>query len=258
MKRLILLVLGALACTEAPVPESEIGQLEQSVCANVDGVPSTLAALAVATATELKRWEATKDFDLENGYLTLTRSAQRRCADRRCLNTEAILDLQRASYGEVLIGDSVLDPQVLRAELATNFAEQRQCERGGLNGERCVAEPHELSLLSSERGACDTIYTFDARRPNGKLLRHPERLASQLIYAGYPENEYLSFTSTHSTVSIDPTYGLNESGDTTTGTCMAACVAVSATNLTGRCCSCAGINRTYVRSSFNANTYLCT
>jgi len=258
MKRLHLgLLLGTLACTEAPVSSSEIGQMEQGLCANVDGVPSTMAALAVATATELKRWQSTTDFDVRAGFLELTRAGKRRCADGRCRNTEAILDLQRAPYGEVTIGDALLDPDALRGELADNFAEQQRCERDGSRLGRCAAEPHELTLASSEPGACDTVYTFDARRPSGRPLLRPDRLATQLIYAGYPDNEYLSFTSTSSTVSIDPTYGLNESGGTSTGTCTAACVNISMDDLTGRCCSCSGVTRSYERSTFNANIYLC-
>lgn len=236
---------------------SEIGQMEQSVCANVDGVPSAMAALAVATASELKRWRSTTDFELRGGFLALTRAGKRRCADGSCRNTAAVLDLQRAPYGEVLLGDSILDAEVLRAELAENFAEQQRCAAPGNGSKRCGAEPHELNLVSSESGACDTVFTFDATRPNGRPLREPERLASQLIYAGYPENEYLSFTSTSSTVSIDPTYGLNDSGGSSSGACTAACVKISVEDLSGRCCTCAGETRSYRRSTFNASTYLC-
>jgi hypothetical protein len=258
MNRLLFVfVVGGLACTEAPVSSSEIGQIEQGLCANVDGVPSAMAALAVSTASELKRWQSTTDFEVRDGFLALTRAGKRRCADGRCRNTEAVLDLQRAPNGEVIIGDSVLDAEALKAELATNFAEQQRCDAGDDRLGRCTAERHELTLLSSQTGACDTVFTFDATRPNGKPLREPQRLATQLIYAGYPENEYLSFTSTSSTVSIDPTYGLNDSGGTSSGACSAACVKISVDDISGQCCSCAGVTRTYDRSTFNANTYLC-
>jgi hypothetical protein len=259
MKRLyFVLSLAGLACTEAPVSSMDIGQLEQGVCANVDGVPSAMAALAVATASELKRWQSTTDFAVQDGFLALSRAGKRRCEDGRCRNTEAILDLQRAPYGEVVIGDSILDSGALRTELAENFAEQQRCEAGGSRFGRCSAEPHELTLASSESGACDTVFTFDATRPSGKPLREPGRLATQLIYAGYPENEYLSFTSTSSTVSIDPTYGLNDSGGTSTGSCSAACVKISMEDISGQCCSCSGVTRSYTRSTFNASTYLCS
>lgn len=258
MNRLLLVfIAGGLACTEAPVSSSEIGQIEQGLCANVDGVPSTMAALAVATASELKRWQSTTDFEMRDGFLALSRAGKRRCADGGCRNTEAVLDLQRAPLGEVIIGDSMLDSAALRAELATNFAEQKRCESGDESVGRCAAERHELTLASSESGSCDTVFTFDATRPSGRPLREPERLATQLIYAGYPENEYLSFTSTSSTVSIDPTYGLNDSGGTSSGACAAACVKISMEDISGQCCSCAGVTRSYERSTFNASTYLC-
>jgi hypothetical protein len=258
MSRLLFVfAVGGLACTEAPVSSSEIGQIEQGLCANVDGVPSAMAALAVATATELKRWQSTTDFAVRDGFLALTRAGKRRCADGRCPNTEAVLDLQRAPFGEVIIGESTLDAAALRTELASNFAEQQRCEAGDSPFGRCTAERHELTLSSSQSGACDTVFTFDATRPNGKALREPERLATQLIYAGYPENEYLSFTSTSSTVSIDPTYGLNDSDSSSSGACTAACVKVSMTDISGQCCTCSGLTRSYQRSTFNASTYLC-
>jgi hypothetical protein len=258
MNRLrFVFIVGALACTEAPVSSSDIGQIEQGLCGNVDGVPSTMAALAVATASELRRWQSTTDFELRGGFLALTRAGKLRCADGRCPNTEAVLDLQRAPFGEVVIGDAMLDAEALRGELASNFAEQQRCGVGDGPFGRCTSERHELTLASSESGACDTVFTFDATRPNGKPLREPERLATQLIYAGYPENEYLSFTSTSSTVSIDPTYGLNESDGTSSGACTAACVKISADDISGQCCSCSGVTRSYHRSTFNASTYLC-
>jgi hypothetical protein len=247
--------LTLLACTEAPLTSDEVGQMEQSLCSNVDGVPSALAALAVATATELKRWEPTTDFQMKDGFLALTRAGKRQCSDGRCWNTQTLLDLQRAPAGAVQLGSVALDPNSYRAELEQNFRQQQRCE--STRGDGCSAERHELTLESSASGACDTVFTFHAAAPNGSALKSPSKLATQLIYAGYPENEYLSFASTSSTVSIDPTYGLNDDGTTQTGSCTAACVKVSSTNLTGDCCSCNGATHTYVRSIFSASFYIC-
>jgi hypothetical protein len=250
-----VLALTLLACTEAPLTGDEIGQMEQSLCSNVDGVPSALAALAVATATELKRWEPTTDFQIKNGYLALTRAGKRQCADDRCWNTQTLLDLQRAPAGVVQLGNEALDPESYTSALKANFRQQQRCD--STRGDGCSAERHELTLASSESGACDTVFTFHAAAPNGSALRNPSKLANQLIYAGYPENEYLSFASTDSTVSIDPTYGLNDYGTTETGSCTAACVKSSWANISGDCCSCNGATRTYVRSIFSATFYLC-
>src|SRR5690606_16097284 len=122
------------------------------------------------TATELRRWKPTTDFDMRGGFLELTRAGKRRCEDGNCWNTQAILDLQHAPDGAVILGDDVLDADNLRRELAENFREQQRCERrrGGRKRERCVAERHELELASVESGACDTVFTFHATSPNGK------------------------------------------------------------------------------------------
>jgi hypothetical protein len=253
------MTLALLACTEAPLPSGEIAQMEQALCSNIDGVPSAMAALAVATATELKRWQPATDFQLRDGRLALTRTGKRQCADDSCWNTQSILDLQRAPDGTVQLGGSILDGENLRSELVANFRDQLRCEARGVgNGlEQCSAERHELTLESSTSGACDTVFTFHATAPNGNALRDPARLASKLIYVGYPENEYLSFRSTSSTVSIDPTYGLNDSGTTTTASCSATCTKLSLTNIAGTCCNCNGVTSTLVRSAFSAAVFLC-
>jgi hypothetical protein len=254
-----VVLLTLFACTEAPLSVEEIGQMEQALCANADGAPSAMAALAVATATELGRWQPTQDFQVNQGLLALTAAGKRHCADGTCWNTQAILDLQRAPLGVVTLGDVSFDGEAFRGELETNFRQQLRCEsqRDELGRDTCQAERHELTLDSVASGACDTVFTFHATTPDGGSLSKPERLANKLIYVGYPENEYLSFTSTGKTVSIDPTYGLNPSDGTGAGSCTAACTKTSATNITGECCTCNGEVRSFVRSAFSTTTYLC-
>jgi hypothetical protein len=233
--------------------------MEQTLCANVDGVPSAMAALAVAAATELGRWQPTQDFRVRRGLLELTPVGKRQCEDGRCWNTQAILDLQHAPSGTVMLGSTSFDGEAFRDELQANFREQSTCEarRDSRGRDTCQAERHELTLDSTAIGSCDTIYTFHATAPDGTALDEPEKLANKLIFVGYPENEYLSFTSTGKTVSIDPTFGLNSSDGTSSGSCTAACTLLSSTNITGNCCSCNGTIRSYVRSAFSITTYLC-
>jgi hypothetical protein len=254
-----IITLALFACTEAPVSSESIGQMEQALCANGDGVPAAMAALAVATATELGRWQPAKDFILNDGQLALTAVGKRVCADGRCWNTQAILDLQGVPSGEMTLGGMDFDGKVFRSELESNFRQQLRCESDvtSRGKDTCDAERHELKLDSVSSGACDTVFTFHATAPNGAPLVNPERLANKLIYAGYPENEYLSFTSTGKTVSIDPTYGLNPTDGTGAGSCTAACSKVSSTNIAGDCCSCNGVTHTYVRSAFSTTLYLC-
>jgi hypothetical protein len=254
-----VVLLTLFACTEGPLQSEEIAQMEQTLCANVDGVPSAMAALAVATATELGRWQPTEDFRVRRGLLELTPAGKRRCDDGRCWNTQAILELQRAPSGLVTLGDTSFNGEAFRGELEANYREQLSCEsrRDSRGRETCQAERHQLTLDSVASGSCDTVFTFHATTPQGEALDRPAQLANKLIYAGYPENEYLSFTSTGKSVSIDPTFGLNPTDDTTSGSCSAACTKVSATNIAGSCCSCGGEIRSYVRSAFSTTTYLC-
>jgi len=234
--------------------------MEQTLCANVDGVPSALAALAVATATELGRWQPTQDFHVSQGLLALTAAGKRHCADGRCWNTQAILDMQRAPSGVVTLGDVSFDGETFRAELESNFRQQLRCEsqRDELGRDTCQAERHELTLDSAASGACDTVFTFHASAPDGAPLSKPERLANKLIYVGYPENEYLSFTSTGNAVSIDPTYGLNPSDGTAAGSCTAACTKISATNIAvSAACATARCGRSYARRSAPRCTSAC-
>lgn len=255
-KLLPFVPLILLACNEAPLPSETISQMEQALCENGDGVPSALAALAVATASELGRWQPTEDFRISRGQLALTAGGKRRCDAGYCWNIEAILDLQEAPSGQVVLGGMSFDAKRFRHSLLKNFEEQQRCE--ATHGRRdCPAERHVLSLDSVSPGACDTLYTFRATAIDGSPLKAPEQLANRLIYAGYPENEYLSFSSTETSVSIDPTYWLNPVDDMSSGACSAACMQVSRNNLAGSCCSCNGVNGTFERSSWSASTFVC-
>jgi hypothetical protein len=94
------------------------------------------------------------------------------------------------------------------------------------------------------------------------MLEHPGRPRpaeerEQREASGVVLNANNFVSSTGTTVSIDPTYGLDDDGTTSTATCSAACTKMSATSQAGKCCSCSGTTGTYVKSTINANTYLC-
>ena len=52
-----------------------------------------MAALAVSTATELKRWQPLRDFAWQNNRLVLTSEGRAQCGGS-CPNTQALLDMQ--------------------------------------------------------------------------------------------------------------------------------------------------------------------
>jgi hypothetical protein len=240
----------------------EIGEIEQSMCSNSDGVNSVLAALAASAAKELKRWNPTVDFAAgtagSNWYTTLTPTGKARCAGGNCVNTQALLDLQKAPPNSVKFGSIVLNSNNLVSQLTSKWNEQKNCElRGGTGDANCSAELHTLTFMSKVAGACDTIFTYAAKNTSGGNLVAPGQLKNKLIFNGGTGNPFLSFTSTGTTVSIDPTYGLNEDGTTSTGGCSAACTKISATSVAGQCCSCNGATKAYVKSPWSGTTFLC-
>lgn len=238
----------------------ELGTAHQSLCANGDGVNSAMAALAVAAAKELGRWQPTTDFTQHSSpwSLILTSTGKNQCADKKCWNTQAILDLQKAPPNTVKFGNIVLNSNNLVSTLVARWNEQRNCEsRGGTGPTNCSAEQHKLTFKSQKAGACDTIFTFDAKTPTGGTLKAPDQLKNKLIWVGGTSNPFLAFSSTGTTVSIDPTYGLNEGGTTTSGSCSNACTRISSTSIAGQCCTCNGATKKYVKSAWNAQTFLC-
>jgi hypothetical protein len=253
--------------------ELELGQTEQALsCDNVDGTNSVMAALAVSVAQELGRWQPGKDLILTstNGTserspgsqqaIKLTRKGKARCADGKCYNTQALLDLQYdQAKGQVQLPDDILlSPAALRSRLAAKLREQLACEAQPSDGQRgnCPVERHELTFIRAEQGGCDTNFIFKATALDGSALKHPAQLKNNLLWVDR-HNPYVAFTSVGDTVSVDPTFGLNESGATTTGSCTAACIIVSSSNLAGQCCSCGGRTDNFIRSAWSATTFLC-
>ena len=237
----------------------DIGQQTAALCSNGDGINSAMAALAVVSGKELRRWQSSRDFRIdEDGRLALTATGRARCADGECWNTEAVLDLQLAEPGSVKLGAITFDAEAFSSRLHAKFLEQQRCDdAGGMGDLDCSAEEHTLTFKHQRAGACDTIVSFLAKAPSGRALKHPDQLANKLIFVGYPENDYLSFQAAGAMISIDPTYGLDETGSSAVGSCTVACVRISSVDISGSCCSCNGRTGSLARSAWNANTYLC-
>lgn len=243
---------------DSVMSEENMGTMMEALCANGDGVNSAMAALAVATAKELKRWQPSKDFTIDSSYrLALSATGKAQCSDGKCWNTQAVLDLQKAPLGKVKFGSVSFNADNFRSRLYAEYYEQKDCEARAGAGSNCPVEDHKLTFKSSQAGACDTLFTFGATTPTGGALKNPSLLKNKLIYVGYPENEYLAFSSTGSTVTIDPTGGLNDGGATTGGACAALCTKMSPADVTGQCCSCGGATKKFAKSTFNANVFLC-
>jgi hypothetical protein len=247
------------SCKVSTTSTSTTTTTTSSSCPNPDGTNSVMAALAVATAKELRRWEPLTDFFVSSGELRLTSAGRSRCGDGICRNTQALLDMQKPiSEGQVKVSPTVtLSASALRSRLAAKFGEQAACESrpDNHNGSDCPAEDHNLRFLYSAKGSCDMDFWFEATKVTGGPLQYPAQLKNKLLWVD-THNPYVNFQSSGSTVSIDPTYGLNEDSTSTAGSCTPACTKVSASSVIGACCTCNGTKK-FQRSLFNPYIYFC-
>jgi hypothetical protein len=261
----------ASACSvDATSGNPEEGTTEstgEALCANQDGTNAYMAALAAATARETGRWLPQRDFQWNSTtwQLELSTYGKKRCADGKCFNVQELLNMQNPAANGLVVfpGGDKLNTQILNQRVKALYDRQVVCNNRPDNhtGDDCPVEYHQLTLTKTTNGPCDRMFTFKATATDGSALKEPSQLKNQLIWAGEATdstaNPYLSFQSTSSTVSIDPTLGLTEGDDTTSGSCAAACTMISSTSVTGQCCSCNGVTKTYSRSPFSAGTYLC-
>jgi hypothetical protein len=259
---------------------AEFGTSEQALCSNTGGVNGIMAALAVASANEMRRWLPTRDFqwNASTGQLELSQHAVPRCrpegtgkeSTKDCPNTRALLALQSPlAHGKVTFPDNVkLDSTLLRQTLKKLWDQQVTC----INAGNCPVDYHDLKYHHAETGPCGMRYFYDAFEQcvskDGNLCgptaprvpltaQHAERFANQLLFLGHPSNPFLAFAVKDDRASVDPTYGLTENVSATGGSCRAACTMITTANLTGNCCSCNGKTKRFTRSAFNASTYLC-
>ncbi|HTV22819.1 MAG TPA: RICIN domain-containing protein [Polyangiaceae bacterium] len=126
-------------------------------------------------------------------------------------------------------------------------------------------EPHRLVYShTTKNGPCGDYDWYDISQPNGLSLDDPTSTWVQLIFAGGKQsskgadvNPYIAQQVSGDLVAIDPTSGLNASNATSTGSCTAACVKVSTSNVAGSCCSCQGKTAKFAKATWNASTFIC-
>ncbi|HTV24697.1 MAG TPA: hypothetical protein VMG12_38660 [Polyangiaceae bacterium] len=276
--------------TLAAESDGELGSLEQALqnCANPDGTNAVMAAFAVAVGQELKRWESTKDFVMftTSGQSESSPGMQQaikltsgtgpdgkprgksRCADGKCAKVQAILDMQYEQargkiyiQGETSQNKVLLDPAALRSRMVAkaNY-EQKTCDDNAKDGDanRCPKEAHVLTPIGTvSLGGCGVHYKFGVKKDTGAALQYPAQLKGKLTFADQT-NGWVDFRNLGGGyVAIDPTSGLNEGVTTTSGSCTSGCTRISTTNVAGQCCSCGGATKKFVKTTFNANTYLC-
>ncbi len=270
--------------------ELELAALEQRLqnCANPDGTNAVMAAFAVAVGQELKRWQSTKDFVMfttsgqsesspgRQQAIKLTSGTgpdgkprgKSRCADGKCAGVQAILDMQYEQVrgkiyiqGESSKNKTLLDPAALRSRMVAkaNY-EQAACDANAKDNDanRCPKEAHLLAPVGTvSLGGCGVHYKFSVKKDASGTLLYPGQLKHKLVFADHT-NGWVDFRNLGGGfVAIDPTYGLNEGVNTSTGSCTAACTKISKSSAAGQCCSCGGATKKFKKSAWSATTFLC-
>jgi hypothetical protein len=286
MRKLVSLLIASAAvvglasgcAVEAPLDEPESAgsdHLALLSCANPQGTNAMIAAVAVAIANDLGRWNVTTDFKEITGrynqqHLALSSVGEARCSTRgnNCENVKALLFFQDALYDNyVRFPNNVrLSSWSYAARLVAGFRAQRTCEARAKSSpgasDACPAEDHLLTLLSTSPGGCDMNFTYSAKKPDGSPLANPAQLKNKLVWTNDGGsmtnlNPYIQFQSTASTVTVDPTWDLNQPGSASGGSCIVSCQKYDKNNvLTGQCCTCNGVSATFVAGA-TANVYRC-
>jgi len=237
MKKFSLLALFAVlasACT-AGIPEEgeSIEGLSDGIsssCNTNNGILPTKASLAVAMATELKRWEPVTD--LEFYYYTttdrmvrLTTAGNARCTamGSTCANTKALLNLQWQDVNQV-IDQNRFNATSYRYDLVQSVGRQKNRTTDLTNNNPgALAPAHNLTKVGGPTnlgiGACGPHYLYKPTNTNGTTYSKPANLANNLYFFGYPDNPFLAFTVTNGNVAIDPIDGDNSTPTTTSGSC---------------------------------------
>ncbi|MGC4090454.1 MAG: hypothetical protein QM756_21775 [Polyangiaceae bacterium] len=200
-------------------------------CPSNSGLLPTKAALAIAMAKELGRWDALNDLTVDANYqIALSSTGLARCSNG-CANVKAILGQQDPAVANFHPPQS-FSPDMLRSDLYAAFDRQRNMLIDLQNNNKAALPPaHKLTLVGGPTnlgvGACGPHYVFQADHTDGTPLTSTEaaNLSKQLCYFGYGcgGNEYLAFTATNTQcpsgrtcVAVNPTDGDNGSASTTT------------------------------------------
>jgi hypothetical protein len=227
--------------------ELELGSTEQAAhnCATLDGTNAVMAALAVAAAKELGRWNAGVDFQVNGDRIGLSSTGRGRCTNS-CKGIDALLALQNDNATGVYIQDTaatkvLVNPGALRSRMKAKQEEQKNKDATAKDGKSALTQGlpaktgHRLTSAGTTTfsGGCGPYFkfnvAFDAINPPPAADKKP--LAGQLKYSLYfadQANGWVDFRDLgNNVVAVDPTYGLNEGSSTSAGSCEIACTKVS-------------------------------
>jgi len=252
MKNLLSLVgfvflgLSALQGCAASVSSDEadrVAKTEDAVnaCYTNSGVLPTKAALAVAMATELGRWEPAKDLVAVTGLAAFPMNTQpivqlsssAVCLKNNCANTKALLgqqDWRLYQYIDQNAFNAVNFNSDLTQSLGRHNTNITDITR---NSPSKLPPAHKLTLVGGPVnlgiGSCGPHFVYQADHLDGTALSTTEatNLANDLVAFGFGNaggnNPYIKYTITgqgcptgRTCVALDPTDDDNGSGTTTT------------------------------------------
>jgi len=231
---------GCAASVNTDEAESQV-KTEQALtaCYTNSGVAPTKAALAVAMATELGRWDPSKDLVAVrpsnmpmNSQPAVQLSPNAVCKANNCANIKALLGQQDWRM-YTFLDQNLFNAVNFNGELTQSLGRHAQkISDLSRNSPKSLPPPHKLTLVGGPVnlgvGACGPHYVYQADRLDGMPLTTTEasNLANALCmfdYGSCGNNPYIKFVLTtqgcptgRTCVAIDPTDGDNGSGTTTT------------------------------------------
>jgi len=200
-------------------------------CSSNSGVNPTRAALAVAMANELGRWQPETDL-VKGAKVELSAAGSARCTNG-CANTKALLAQQDSAIMN-MIPQSLFNPTVYMEDLKASFDRQKsKIENLQRNSPGQLPPAHKLTLVGGPvnlgNGACGPHYIYSVTDPNGVNLTSTQasNLANALCFYGQGScgsNPYIGFVTSNlpgcpagkTCIAIDPNDGDNNAGSTTT------------------------------------------
>jgi hypothetical protein len=200
-----------------------------SSCWGQQGIHPTKAALAVAMAEELGRWDPLHDL-VKVGSSNVALSSSAVCIRNSCKKTKAILGQQYFTADQ-----NKFNATSYASDLWSSFNRQSDLIANlTMNAPSKLPPAHKLTPVGSMTltGACGPHYIFQVDNPNGTALTSAQasNMSNTLCYFGQDtgntncgSNPFVGFTKTQVNcpygrvcVAIDPDDGDAGSGTTTT------------------------------------------
>lgn len=205
---------------------------QYSDCSSHGGANPTKAALAVAMASELGRWDPVADLTISNNVVALSAAANTKCESlsHKCKNIKGILGQQAF---DATIDQNLFNPTNFMEDLKASFGRHNDNIANLKRNEPWkLPVAHNLTLVSGPTNigqvqngvskSCGPHYIFKVTTTNGANLTSAEatNLANALCFFGQGScggNPYIGYTTAGlsacptgaSCIAIDPTDGDN-------------------------------------------------